>query len=199
MLVIGLTGGIASGKTTVAKMLSEFSLGEIVDVDSLAREIVSPQTPAWERIVEAFGKEILAKDLTIERSKLAKIIFSFPEKRRLLNNITHPLILQKIKEKLTEFKDNKIIILDIPLLFEAGFEGIVDKIIVVYTEQGIQLKRLRKRNKLSIKEAQDRINSQMSLIEKSKKADWVLCNNGKVRELKEKVKELFKEIEKEIL
>ncbi|MDI6785230.1 MAG: dephospho-CoA kinase [bacterium] len=198
MLVIGLTGGIASGKTTVAKIFSNFNL-EIIDVDKIAKEIIHPQKDTWKKIIEAFGEKILDKNLAIDRSKLAKIIFNTSKKRKILNNITHPVILTKIKERLIELKSKDIVVLDIPLLFEAGFEDIVDKIIVVYVDEEVQLERLRRRSKLSIKEAKDRIKSQMSLLEKSKKADWILCNNGKVEELEDKVKMLFEEIEKETL
>lgn len=193
MLVVGLTGGIASGKTTVAKILSDFDI-KIVDVDRIAKEIVSPHTNIWEKIIETFGEEILDKDLSIDRSKLAKLIFSVPEKRKLLDDITHPIILTKIKEKLAELKSESIVVIDIPLLFETGFEKEVDKVVVVFAQRVLQIERLVKKCKLGLKEAQDRIDSQMSLLEKTKRADWIIYNNGGMEELRKEVRRLFEEL-----
>lgn len=193
MLVVGLTGGIASGKTTVAKILSDFDI-KIVDVDKIAKEVVSPHTSIWEKIRETFGEEILDKDLSIDRSKLAKLIFSVPAERKLLDSITHPIILTKIKEKLAELKNESIVVIDIPLLFETGFEKEVDKVVVVFAQRALQIERLVRKCKLSLKEAEDRIDSQMSLLEKTKKADWIIYNNGGMEELREEVRRLFEEL-----
>lgn len=198
MLVVGLTGGMASGKTTVAEILRGFNI-KIIDVDKIAKEIVSSHTDIWRKIIETFGEEILDKDLSIDRSKLAELIFSVPEKRKLLDSITHPIILTKVREKLAELKSESIVVIDMPLLFETGFEKEVDKVVVVFAPRAFQIKRLIKKCQLSPKEAQDRIDSQMSLLEKAKEADWIVYNNGGIEELKKKVRRLFKELKTEAL
>ncbi|MBU1153286.1 dephospho-CoA kinase [bacterium] len=193
MVVVGLTGGIACGKTTVATIFRELNL-KVIDVDKIAKEVVLPYTETWKKIVETFKEDILSQDLSINRSKLAEIIFTSSEKRRLLDSITHPVILARIKEELVKFKEEEIVIIDIPLLFEAGMEGLINKIIVVSAERRLQIERLVEKNKLSLKQAQDRINAQISLLEKAKKADFIIYNNQGKEELKDEVKKVFKEL-----
>ncbi|MCM3002767.1 dephospho-CoA kinase [Priestia koreensis] len=187
-LVIGLTGGIASGKSTVSNMLKEMNI-PVIDADVIAREVVEPGEKAYEQIVEAFGEEILAADKTLNRVKLGSMIFADEQKRTTLNGIVHPAVRQSMlsqKETLIEANE-PIIVLDIPLLFESNLTHLVDKVLLVYVDESVQLERLIKRNDLSEQEATNRIASQMKLIEKVPLADAVINNNGSVEETKQQL------------
>ncbi|KOO46861.1 dephospho-CoA kinase [Priestia koreensis] len=187
-LVIGLTGGIASGKSTVSNMLKEMNI-PVIDADVIAREVVEPGEKAYEQIVEAFGEEILAVDKTLNRVKLGSIIFADEQKRTILNGIVHPAVRQSMlsqKEKLIEANE-PLVVLDIPLLFESNLTHLVDKVLLVYVDESVQLDRLMKRNDLSEQEAMNRIASQMKLIEKVSLADAVINNNGSVEETKQQL------------
>ena len=136
MLIVGLTGGIVSGKSTVAKMFQQLG-ALIIDADNIARAIVQPGEKAWKNIVHYFGKEILKDNQEINRKELARIVFANKEKLEKLNKITHPEIVAIIKNKIEEMRskdssDGTICIIEVPLLFEANLEGMMDKIIVVY-------------------------------------------------------------------
>jgi len=196
---IGLTGSIASGKSTVSKFLRE--LGAIViDADKVAKEIVKPGTPALKEIVECFGKDVLNKAGSLNRKKLARIVFSDSAKLKMLNEITHPRIVEKIKNTITclEKKDKtRIIVIDAPLLIETGLDKLVDEVWVVYVTPKTQIERLLQREKdMTHEEALKRINSQMSTVEKIKYADRVIYNNGSISETKNQVKKLWKQINK---
>jgi dephospho-CoA kinase len=187
-LMIGLTGGIASGKSTVAKMLRELEI-PVIDADQIAREVVEVGEEAYLEIVKEFGEEILQEDRTIDRGKLGSIVFHNKEKRQLLNSIVHPAVRKKMlmqKEQYIRNGENTIV-LDIPLLFESNLTHLVDKIIVVYVDEHIQLQRLMERNSLSKEEAEARMKAQMPLIEKVSKADAVINNNGTIEETKQQL------------
>jgi dephospho-CoA kinase len=187
-LMIGLTGGIASGKSTVAKMLRELEI-PVIDADQIAREVVEVGEEAYLEIVKEFGEEILQEDRTIDRGKLGSIVFHNKEKRQLLNSIVHPAVRKKMlmqKEQYIRNGENTIV-LDIPLLFESNLTHLVDKIIVVYVDEHIQLQRLMERNSLSKEEAEVRMKAQMPLIEKVSKADAVINNNGTIEETKQQL------------
>lgn len=196
-LIVGLTGGIVSGKTTVAKYFKELG-AKIIDVDIIAREIVRPQQKAWFKIVEYFGEDILKEDKEINRKKLAQIVFSNQEKLDLLNQITHPEIILLIKRQLNKIKDssyrNVICIIEAPLLFEAHIEGMVDKIIVVYLNRENQINRLILRDNLSKDEAIKRIKSQMPIEKKIKLADYVIDNNTSINKTKKQIIKLWTEL-----
>jgi dephospho-CoA kinase len=184
-LIIGLTGGIASGKSTVSNMLKELSI-PVIDADQIAREVVQKDKPAYEEIVRTFGKGILASDLQIDRAKLGAIVFQQEEKRKLLNQIVHPAVRKEMlaqKEELLQ-KGHPTIVLDIPLLFESKLTSLVDKILLVFVEEDIQLERLMKRNHFTKEEAEARIRSQIPLIQKVSLADEVINNNGSLDETK---------------
>ncbi len=194
---IGLTGSIASGKSTVSRFLRE--LGAIViDADKVAKKIVKPGTPALEEIVECFGKDVLNEDGSLNRKKLAEIVFYDSAKLKMLNEITHPRIVEKIKNTVArlEKKDKtRIIVIDAPLLVETGLDKLVDEVWVVYVNPKIQIKRLLQREKdMTHEEALKRINSQMSTDEKIKYADRVIYNNGTISETKNQVKKLWEKI-----
>lgn len=178
-LVIGLTGSIASGKSTVSLMFDDFNI-PVIDADKLAREVVYPSEEAYEEVVRTFGKEILREDNALDRKRLGEIVFADETKRKQLNGILHPAIRKRMIEKRDTLiaEGAKCVVLDIPLLFESKLEHFVDKIIVVYVDEEIQLKRLMERNHFTEKEALQRIHSQMSVKEKAALADAVIDNNG---------------------
>lgn len=190
--ILGLTGGIASGKSTVATMLRNLGI-VVIDADVIAREVVEVGQEAYYKIIEIFGESILQEDRTINRAKLGSIIFNDEEKRKALNNIVHPAVRAKMNHLKTEYieKGEKVIVLDIPLLFESKLTHLVEKIIVVYVDREVQVKRLMERNGLSLEEAEARINSQMPLSEKIPLADAVLNNNGTISDTAEQLKSIL--------
>ena len=193
MILIGLTGGVATGKSTVAKMFEQCG-AIVIDADKLAREVVQPNKPAWHEIVRRFGKSVLNSDKTINRQTLGQIIFQNRTKRRQLEQIIHPRVARE-QARLTRQaarKDPKaVVIYDVPLLFEAGIDKRVDKTVVVTADQTTQLSRLRKRNGLSRSEALRRIRSQISLAKKRRWADYVLDGTMRRSKLVRKVANLL--------
>jgi dephospho-CoA kinase len=190
--IIGLTGGIASGKSTVSNMLKKRGFA-VVDADLAARKVVEPGEPAYRQIVEQFGREILLDDGTLDRAKLGAIVFNEEEKRRQLNAIVHPAVRKKMKEWEEEAVQSgkKTIILDIPLLFESRLQHMAEKIIVVSVDEKTQLKRLMERNGFREEEALARIQAQMPLAEKKKMADAVIDNSGSLGETEKQVEHLI--------
>jgi dephospho-CoA kinase len=187
-LVIGLTGGIASGKSTVSSMLMDMGI-TVVDADIEARLAVMKGEPAYNKIIEEFGREILLDNGEIDRQKLGSIIFHQDEKRQTLNEIVHPEVRKRMKEKTETAKQNgeEAVVLDIPLLFESKLTYMVDKTLLVYVDAETQLKRLIARNNLSVEDAQARIRSQLPLSEKLKLADSVIDNNGSLADTKKQL------------
>lgn len=182
-LTIGLTGSIASGKSTVSNMFRKLNI-PVIDADEIARDVVEPGNTAYNDIVDLFGKDILLNDGMIDRKKLGSIIFADKEKRIQLNEIVHPAVRKRmLKEKdMYQKEGEKCIVLDIPLLFESKLTHMVEKIIVVYVDEKVQIHRLMKRNKMNVKTANERINAQISLKEKAKLADEVIDNNNSIEE-----------------
>lgn len=181
--VLGLTGGIATGKSTAAAVFSRHQI-PMIDGDIIAREVVQPQTPGLAAIVQEFGEEILQEDGTIDRVALAKIIFDSTEQRQKLDHLLDPFIRQAITEQIKQQKANyPLVVVDIPLLFEGHYEQEMDAVAVVYLPEEIQLQRLMKRNQLTLDEAKKRIQSQMPIEEKKKLADIVFDNSGSKDEL----------------
>jgi len=197
VLVVGLTGGIVTGKSTVAKIFQQLG-AIIIDADLIARQMVLPGRKSWKMIIKNFGKEILNENNEIDRKKMADIVFSDNRKLKLLNSITHPEIINNIKKKIKEIKNNseneRICIIDIPLLFETKTDNIMDKIIVVYLDWEQQLTRLKTRNGLNNDEAIKRIESQMPMQDKIKLADYVIDNSKSIENTKEQVIKLWKEL-----
>jgi len=193
-MIIGLTGGIASGKSTVSNYLAELG-AIIIDADKIAHEIMEKGKPAYWQVIEAFGRGILAENGEIDRSRLGKIVFNDPEQKKTLEEITHPQVIREMREKIEEYRaENKVIVLDIPLLFEAGLEFMVDEIWVVYVDRETQLQRLMARDGLSYQEANIRIQAQMSLEEKRELADFLIDNRSTIEDLKRKVLLKWREI-----
>ncbi|MEW4287679.1 dephospho-CoA kinase [Rossellomorea marisflavi] len=192
--IIGLTGGIASGKSTVSAFLQDKGY-TIIDADLAARMVVEVGQPAYLAIVEAFGKGILQENGQIDRAGLGAIIFNDQSKRNLLNGIVHPAVRSMMLSHKDEAIENgkQTVIMDIPLLFESDLTWMVDRTIVVTVEEDVQLSRLMKRNELTEEEAASRISSQLPLREKAEKADAVIDNNGSVEDTLKQVEELLAE------
>lgn len=193
-MIIGLTGGIASGKSTVSNYLAELG-AIIIDADKIAHEIMEKGKTAYWQVIEAFGREILAENGEIDRSRLGKIVFNNLEKKKILEEITHPQVIREMREKIEEYRaENKVIVLDVPLLFEAGLDIMVDETWVVYVDRETQLQRLIARDGLSYEEANKRIQAQMSLEKKRVLADFVINNKGNIEDLKRQVLLKWREI-----
>lgn len=190
--IIGLTGGIASGKSTVTNLLMGKGF-KVIDADKIARKVVCVGEPAYMDIVDEFGERILNEDLSIDRIELGKLTFQDGNMRKRLNSIVHPRIFQAIKDEVDKYsKIEKFIFLDIPLLVEElekiKAKGInIDEIWLVYVDEKTQLERLKKRDGFSDEEALARMRAQMSMEYKKKYADKIINNSGSLEELKEKV------------
>ncbi|MDD3364756.1 MAG: dephospho-CoA kinase [Syntrophomonas sp.] len=196
MIIIGLTGGIASGKSTVAKTLAEMG-ALIIDGDETAHQLMEPHKAAWEDIVQAFGREILNPDMTINRLKLGAIVFEDDEQLEVLNRITHPLVLESFKSQILQIKaiqHDAVVIMDVPLLYEAHMDKLCDQVWVVWVDRETQIKRLMERNHFTREEAVKRIKSQMSLDEKAKRADVVIDNSNNIEETIRSITRNFKDI-----
>ncbi|MFD2681552.1 dephospho-CoA kinase [Bacillus seohaeanensis] len=192
-MVIGLTGGIASGKSTVSTFLKHKGF-TVVDADIAARTVVEVGKPAYNEIVTKFGKEILCKENNkINREKLGSIVFSNEEKRNLLNGIVHPAVRKEmLDQKEKAFASGKrTVIMDIPLLYESNLTWMVDRTIVVYVDAETQLNRLMERNSLSKEDALARIDSQFPLKDKVSLADVVIDNNGSITNTEFQLEELL--------
>jgi dephospho-CoA kinase len=192
MKLIGLTGGIATGKSTVASMLRDLG-AKIVDADELARDIVQPGQEAWQDIVSAFGAEILREDKTIDREKLRKIVFQNETVRRRLESITHPRIRALAERRIQKLaaEGAKVTIYEAPLLFENQVHLWLRPVILVACDSETQKRRLQKRDHLTEKEVEQHLKAQMSLDQKRKLADFVIENNGDLEELKRQVNEVW--------
>ncbi len=181
-MIAGLTGGIASGKTTVSAILKHAG-AEIVDADAIAHAVVRKGLPAWHKIIAYFGKKVLLPNEEINRSCLADIIFRNPEHKETLNKIVHPFVFEEVEQQIQEVKRNKPlapVIADVPLLIESGIHSDFSEIILVYVPEYLQLQRLMQRNRLSKDEAMLRIRSQMPIEEKKRFATIIVDNSGNI-------------------
>ncbi|EDO1252915.1 dephospho-CoA kinase [Listeria monocytogenes] len=185
---IGLTGSVATGKSTVSNMIQQAGI-PLVDADIAARKVVEPGTEGLKEIVAYFGEEILLADGTLDRAKLGEIIFKDKEKREKLNEITHPRVKDYMLEARERFfrAGEELVFFDIPLLFESHLESLVDQIVVVWTTPETELKRLMERNNLTKEDALRRIESQMGIDEKARKADFFIDNNESLEKTQKQV------------
>ena len=179
MRLIGLTGGIATGKTTVNRMLAARGAA-VIDADVLAREAVRPGEPTLERVVEHFGAGILHADGSLDRARLGAIVFADPTARRDLEAITHPRILELMQERIAAAMagDAPLVVVDIPLLFENGRETLFEGVLLVYAPADVQVRRLHERNQLDETAALQRLSAQLPIDEKRARATWVIDNSG---------------------
>jgi len=187
-IILGLTGSFGSGKSSVARIFK--SLGaDIIDADKLAHGCITPGSPAYEKIISTFGKGILKKNRVIDRKKLARIVFGNVNLLIKLNDIIHPQVIRIIKSKIKSLQ-SKVIVLDAPLLLEAGLDKIVDKLIVVKINRAEQIKRIRKRDHLTSEDILKRIKCQIPLSQKLRLADFVIDNSGAIEQTKTQVKKI---------
>jgi dephospho-CoA kinase len=196
MLLVGLTGSIATGKSTVSEMFRRKG-AEIIDADHIAREVVEPGTEGLARIVREFGPGMLDEEGKLNRERLGARIFQNPAEREKLNRLLHPLIVNSMRaktEKIKKEKDPDLLIWDVPLLIEGNLTQWVEAVILVYTPKEIQLERLMKRNALSKEEAEKRILAQMDIEEKKKYADYMIDNRGTLSETERQVDQLWKQL-----
>lgn len=201
MKVIGLTGGVATGKSTVAAMFAELGAA-IISADEIAREIVRPGQPALAEIVAAFGQEMLHPDGTLNRDRLGRVVFGSPEARKCLEAIAHPYILDRQSAQIEHLRaqpgsESLVAIVEAPLLFEANARGQVDRVVVVASEQKTQVARLTQRVHLSHEEALSRISAQWPLSEKIKRADWVIGTDCSLEDTRGQVREVWEQIGKD--
>jgi len=196
MIILGLTGGIASGKSTVAKQMRRLG-AEIIDADDIAREIVKPGQTAWHKIIACFGNDILLADGAINRKKLGKLVFVDEKKRKQLEEITHPEIMAVIHERIARARrmGQRILVLDVPLLIEVGWRSLVEYVWLVYVDRDTQLQRLIKRDNLSWEEAQQRLAAQMPLEAKKKYANVIIDNSKTLEETEAQVQRAWEELQ----
>jgi dephospho-CoA kinase len=201
MLIVGLTGGVASGKSLVSQVWKEEG-AYLIDADRIAREVVQPRTPAWKALVKAFGKEILQEDGSIRRKKLATRVFSNPVERDLLNRILHPRIKREIDRRIKGIGQKgpkAIVVVDAALLVETGYYREVDEVVVVTSTKRQQIERLRRREQLDQEMARGIIDSQISREERIKVADIIIRNEGSRKKTEKKAKEVFEELKRAAL
>ncbi|GAA4835138.1 dephospho-CoA kinase [Paenibacillus vulneris] len=186
---IGLTGGIACGKSTVSQMLVQRG-AMLVDADRIAREVVEPGSPVLTQIVERFGSEVLNPDGTLFRKKLGALVFGNPQALKDLENIMHPSIRALIRERMQQYEQShpdKLVVVDIPLLYESGLQSMFEAVMVVYIPRSLQLQRLMDRDKLTEDQAEARLKAQMDIEQKKAKADIVIDNQGTLADTEKQV------------
>ncbi len=191
---IGLTGGVASGKTTIANYISKTKNIKILDADIYSRKLIKPNTKQYDKIISHFGKRIVdisTKKLEINKQTLKKIIIEDPNQRKWLENLLHPLIKESIIKDCNKMKNEKVLLLVVPLLFEAKFDDMCTEIWLVKCGMKEQLKRLLKREKLNVSEAKQLINLQLSYSDKAKKVNVILDNSNAQEKWKKKVESLI--------
>jgi dephospho-CoA kinase len=193
MLIVALTGGIGSGKSTVARMFKEEGV-HVIDFDYLARLVVEPGKPAWRDIVDYFGKDILSADGAVNRSALGEVVFSDDNSRKVLESFIHPRIFEETEAliKAIETKDPfSVVIIDFPLLFELSLNKNFDKVILVYTPRSEQLKRVIARDGLTQEEVEKRLDKQIPIDEKRSLSDYVINTQGDLNDTKDQAKKII--------
>ncbi|MEO7861595.1 MAG: dephospho-CoA kinase [Nitrospirales bacterium] len=199
MILVGLTGGVATGKSTVAKMFKQCG-AIVIDADKLAHEVVKPGKPAWREIVKTFGKTVLNADSTLNRRELGAVVFRNQTKRRQLERIIHPRVAREqagLTRQAARKDPKAVVIYDVPLLFEVGIDKRVDIIIVVTADRETQIARLKKRNGLSRADAIQRIKSQMPLSKKIRLADIVVDGTLPQRQVMQSIRRIYFDLLKE--
>jgi len=198
MVIVGLTGGIGSGKSSIAKMFKDEG-AYVIDFDYLARVVVEPDKPAWKDIIDYFGPEILSPDKTLNRSKLAEIVFSDEKSRKALEGFTHPRIFKERDTLIKAIKKkdpNAVVIIDVPLLFELSLSGKFDKVILVYVSRDVQIKRVIKRGVLTKEKVERRLKAQIPIEEKKLLSDYIINNEGSLKDTRDQVRKVVHELKK---
>jgi dephospho-CoA kinase len=199
-MIIGITGGIGSGQSTVAQMFAKLG-AEIISADKLAREIMEPGQSGYKAVVKVFGKEYLTTDKHIDRKKLGDLVFGNIRQLRLLNKTVHPILIQRIKQEIKQLEKRyknrtkkPLFILDAAILFETKMHRLVDCVIVVYASKSTRINRIKKRDKLTLREIELRIAAQMPLKKKAQLADILITNSKSLKETNKQVQHIFKYI-----
>lgn len=196
MILVGLTGGIASGKSLVAKLLKDLG-AYVIDADAIAHEITQPGTPAYREIIQQFGEGVLGKDRTIDRSSLGRMVFSDPARRAVLEGIVHPRVFaveETRRREIAQQDPQAVIIFDAPLLIETRAHELMDRVIVVYADRKTQLKRLKERDRLFPEEAKRRIAAQLPLSNKKLYADYVIDGTASLQQVATQTEAIYKEL-----
>lgn len=193
-MILGLTGGIACGKSTVASMLMQRG-AILIDADVIAREVVEPGTYTLEELTKQFGSHILNSDGTINRKELGSIVFADESKRKVLNAIMHPSIRSEMKSRMERYElsePDKLIVVDIPLLYESGLDNMFKEVMVVYVPEEVQLQRLMERDGYSHADAEARLQAQMPIEDKKKLSDVLIDNSGTLKATEAQVEAFWK-------
>ena len=196
MILVGLTGGIASGKSEVSRIFKKLG-AYLIDADEIAHALLQPNTQIWKKVVEYFGAEILRPDQTIDRKRLGQMVFDDPKKLTVLNAILHPSVFaekERRQKAIAQADPQAIVIFDVPLLIETRAHEWVNKVIVVTVDRKTQLKRLMERNGLSKQEAQKRIRAQMPSSKKSKYADYLVDSREPLPQMEIHIRQIFEEL-----
>jgi len=196
MIVIGLTGGIASGKSTVSRMLSELG-AVVIDADKVGHEAFRPHTEAWRKVVAAFGKDILGQNEEIDRSKLAQLVFNDPKALKRLNRIMHPLMHEIVRQKIEALRHQgvEVVVLEATLLIEARWTDLVDQVWVTITPEAAVVNRLVSQKRFTEEQARARIKSQTPIAQRAKNADVVIENDSDMNTLRKKVEALWRKLQ----
>lgn len=194
MRLIGLTGGIATGKSTVAAVLQRLG-ATVIDSDQLAREVVEPGRPAYDAVVRRFGEDMLNADRTLDRAKLGALVFDDADARRDLERITHARIGELMQQRIADAfaRDAPVVVVDIPLLYEASREDMFEGVLLVYAPRDVQIRRMRERNGYSADEAEKRLQAQLPIDEKRDRATWVIDNSAGAASTEEQVRHWWAE------
>ena len=195
MIVIGITGGLGTGKSTVAKMFARLG-AKVLDADRIAHDVMEPNRPAWRDVTRTFGRQILNKDRTIHRAKLATHVFQNPSARKRLEAIIHPRVIRQMKQQLTMWERTdraRVVVLDVPLLIEANMQRLVEALVVVTATAGAQRRRLRAKG-LSGRDVNARMAAQMTLSAKVALADYVVDNSDGVEWTRRQVRDIWSQL-----
>lgn len=196
VFVVGITGGVASGKTSVSRLMKEEG-AYVIDADQIAKELVQPHQPAWRDVIQIFGQEILREDGSIDRKKLARLVFSDPEQRKKLNGLLHPRVRKEIRcrlEAIHREDPDAIVIIDAALLVETGFYREMDQLVVVTSEEAQQIERLKERDDVEETVARGILTAQLPLSQKVRVADFVIQNEGSRDQTKKRTQDIFRRI-----
>lgn len=191
-IILGVTGGFGSGKSTVSGILKAYG-AELIDADKLAHSCIASQGKCYKRLIRVFGNKILKNDESIDRAKLGKIVFGNKKLLRRINNIIHPEVIKEIKKRIKRSKSG-VIVLDVPLLIESGLKGLVDKLIVVKATRVTQIRRALKSGVLNKADVLKRINSQIPLRVKSRLADFVIDNSGSTTKTRKQAADIWRSL-----
>ena len=195
MLKVVITGGVGSGKSTVARMFNELG-AKILDADQVAREVVAPGEPAWEELQRAFGPDYFQKDGTLNRAKVASWVFQDPQVREVLNALVHPWLTRELQRRLKELEQNgePLVLVDHPLVFEMGQQDFYNYIILVYADRPTQVGRLRRRDKRPAEEINGILEAQWPMEEKATRAHFVVDNRGDLADTRRQVEAVWEKL-----